>query len=80
MKHGAIDPDSDHAIAAGMAGGADDQALVVDSAISRCEKLRRVLELEAWIREALNSPLLKRTSCRWQAEREQLIEELELSH
>jgi hypothetical protein len=80
MKHRAMDSDSDHAIAAGMAGGADYQTLVVDSAISHCEKLRRVLELEGWIREALNNPLLTRASRRWQAEREQLITELELSH
>lgn len=53
---------------------------LVDSAISHCEKLRRVLELESWIREAHDCPLLARASERWQAEREELIAELELSH
>lgn len=58
----------------------DTQSLLVDSAISRCEKLRRVLELEAWIYEAQVSPILARAAERWQAEREQLMVELALSH
>lgn len=53
---------------------------LVDSAISHCEKLRRVLELEGWIREARDCPLLVRASERWETERQQLIAELELSH
>ena len=60
------------------AGGA--HSLMVDSAISHCEKLRRVLELESWIREAHDCPMLARAAERWQAEREELIAELELSH
>jgi hypothetical protein len=53
---------------------------LVDSAISHCEKLRRILELEGWIRAAHDCPILARGSERWQAEREQLLAELELSH
>jgi len=52
--------------------------LAVDSAISHCKKLRRVLELEDWIREARDCPVLAGASHRWQAEREQLIAELAL--
>lgn len=55
-------------------------SIAVESAISHCEKLRRVLELEAWIREASVHPILARACERWQAEREQLLAELELSH
>ena len=57
----------------------DTQSLVVDSAISHCEKLRRILELEAWIREACEQPIFARACERWQAERAQLLAELELS-
>jgi len=58
----------------------DSHSLLVESAISRCEKLRRVLELEAWIHEAQDSPILARAAERWQAEREQLMVELALRH
>jgi len=51
----------------GIPRAADARSLVVDSAISHCEKLRRVLELESWIREAHDCPLLARASERWQA-------------
>jgi hypothetical protein len=54
--------------------------VLVDSAISHCEKLRRILELEGWIRAAHDCPILARASERWQAVREQLLAELELSH
>jgi hypothetical protein len=64
----------------GIPCAADARSLVVDSAISHCEKLRRVLELESWIREAHDCPLLARAAERWQAEREELIAGLELSH
>ena len=55
-------------------------SLMVDSAISHCEKLRRVLELEDWIREARDHPILARAAERWQEERDQLIAELEIPH
>jgi hypothetical protein len=55
------------------------QSLVVDGAISHCETLRRILELEAWIREARVHPILERACARWQAEREQLMAQLGLS-
>jgi hypothetical protein len=58
---------------------ADAQSLLVDTAISHCEKLRRILELEAWIQEAQNHPILGHAAQRWQAERAQLIDELQLS-
>jgi hypothetical protein len=52
----------------------------VDSAISHCEKLRRVLELEQWI-AASDDDTLHISSCRvWRAEREQLLAELNLTH
>ncbi|MBV9726405.1 MAG: hypothetical protein JO299_14695 [Gammaproteobacteria bacterium] len=57
----------------------DAQSLMVDTAISHCEKLRRILELEAWIQEAHNHPILGSAAQRWQAERTHLIEELQLS-
>lgn len=59
---------------------ADDQSLLVDTAISHCEKLRRVLELEAWIQEAQHYPILAGAAERWEAERVQLITELQLPH
>jgi hypothetical protein len=58
---------------------ADDQSLLVDTAISHCEKLRRVLELEAWIQEAQHHPILAGATERWEAERAQLIAELQLT-
>ena len=36
--------------------------VLVDSAISHCEKLRRILELEGWIRAAHDCPILARAS------------------
>jgi hypothetical protein len=51
---------------------------LVDSAISHCEKLRRVLELESWIRDAHDCPILARALERWQAERDELVAELDL--
>jgi hypothetical protein len=54
--------------------------LPIDSAISHCEKLRRVLELEQWISDACTDPLLVASSRTWQAEREQLLAELNLTH
>ena len=76
MKHSSMSMSSDH----GIRRAADAHSLVVDIAISHCEKLRRILELESWIREAHDSPILARASERWQAERAELIAELELSH
>jgi hypothetical protein len=55
-------------------------SLLVDTAISHCEKLRRVLELEAWIQEAQHYPILAGAAERWEAERSQLIAELQLPH
>jgi hypothetical protein len=59
-------------------GTVDAQSLLVDSAISHCEKLRRVLELEAWIQEAQHHPILAQAAERWQEERSQLLAQLQL--
>lgn len=76
MKHSTMERDS----AARVPGAADAQSLLVDSAISHCEKLRRVLELESWIQEAQSHPILAQAAERWQAERAQLLAELQLTH
>ena len=52
--------------------------LLVDTAISRLEKLRRVFALEEWIRDAADQPHLCASSEKWRAERERLLEELQL--
>ena len=54
------------------------QDLLVDTAISHLEKLRRVVMLEEWIRNAENDPLLAGSCREWRKEREQLIGELHL--
>ena len=58
---------------------AGNDALLVDSAISHAEKLRRVLQLEEWISCATpDDPLPQATCRRWQEERERLLAELRL--
>jgi hypothetical protein len=57
------------------AGSADTHSLLVDSAISHAEKLRRVVELEQWIDAAADNPALAR---KWQEERGRLVAELHL--
>ena len=78
-------PDQQHAsetsagdIPPGVARGGDTSALLVDSAISRCETLRRVLELEEWISGARDNPILATACRRWQEERAQWLTELHL--
>jgi hypothetical protein len=61
-----------------MAGDAEGSSLLVDSAISHCEKLRRVVELEEWISAARDNPILATTCRRWEEERTQLLAELHL--
>jgi len=58
--------------------GGDTSALLVDSAISHCEKLRRVLELEEWIIATPDDPILATTCRKWKEEHEQLLSELHL--
>jgi hypothetical protein len=53
-------------------------ALLVDSAISHCEKLRRVLELEEWVNEGRDNPALATPCRKWREEREHLLAELHL--
>ena len=59
-------------------GDAGRSSLLVDSAISRCEKLRRVVELEEWISGARDNPIHATTCRRWEEERAQLLAELHL--
>lgn len=49
-----------------------------DTAVSRCEKLRRVLELEEWLNATRDIPMLVSACRRWQEERAQLLAELHL--
>jgi hypothetical protein len=56
----------------------DTSSALVDSAISHCEKLRRVLELQEWIDGTRDDPLLATTCRKWKEEREQLLRELHL--
>jgi hypothetical protein len=65
-------------IPAGVSHGEEASSLLVDTAISHCEKLRRVLELEEWIAGARDSPLLAATCRKWQEMRRQLLAELQL--
>jgi hypothetical protein len=60
------------------ARGDDTSSLLLDSAISHCEKLRRVLELQEWIDGTADNPLLAATCRKWKQEREQLLRELHL--
>jgi hypothetical protein len=52
----------------------------IDTAIRHCEKLRRVLELEQWIRAACADPILAAPCRTWRAERENLLVELQLTN
>jgi hypothetical protein len=58
--------------------GGDTSSLLVDSAISHCEKLRRVLELKEWIDGTSDNPILATTCRKWREERAQLLRELRL--
>jgi len=78
MNYQATCPISDDDLPDSMAGGADGNSLLVDTAISHCEKLRRVVELEEWISGARDNPILATTCRRWQEERERLLTELNL--
>ena len=65
------------ASSAGVAG--DGASLLVDSAISHCEKLRRVLQLEEWINATPDTPIFAPTRRKWQEQRERLLAELHLA-
>jgi hypothetical protein len=65
-------------VAAGPVASSAPQASPVDTAIGRCEKLRRVLELEEWISAGLSNELLVSTCRAWQAERQELLAQLDL--
>jgi hypothetical protein len=54
------------------------QDLLVDTAMNHLGKLRRVVMLEEWIRNAADDPLLAGACREWHKEREQLIDELHL--
>jgi hypothetical protein len=53
-------------------------ALLVDSAISHCEKLRRIVQLEEWISVTPDTGMLAPTRRKWQEERARLLAELHL--
>jgi hypothetical protein len=62
-----------------IARSGDASSLLVDSAISHAEKLRRVLQLEQWINGTTpDNPLPAATRRKWQEERAQLLAELRL--
>jgi hypothetical protein len=69
--------DTSCAVAGDGAAGSD---LPLDTAIRRCQKLRRVLELEEWIRDSYADPVLAKSCRMWQRERERLLAELRLSN
>jgi len=69
---------SDSDIPSSIARDGDSGSLLVDSAISHCEKLRRVLELEEWINGMPDDPILAATCRKWKEERAQLLSELHL--
>src|SRR5256885_14453155 len=71
-------PISDSELPDSMAGGAEGSSLLVDSAISHCEKLMRVMKLEEWIRGGRDNPNLAGAFRRWQEERAELLSELHL--
>jgi hypothetical protein len=54
------------------------QDLLVDTAMNHLGKLRRVVMLGEWIRNAATDPLLAGACREWHKEREQLIDELHL--
>jgi hypothetical protein len=62
----------------GAAGAAEASSLLVDSAISHAEKLRKVLQLEEWINGTPDTPMFKATRRKWQEQRERLLGELSL--
>ena len=62
-----------------IARASDAGSLLVDSAISHCEKLRRVLALEEWINGMSDDPILAATCRKWKEERRQLLSELHLA-
>ncbi len=63
---------------AGVAVAGDAASLLVDSAISHCEKLRRVLQLEEWINATPDNAIFGPTRRKWQEQRERLLSELNL--
>jgi hypothetical protein len=64
---------------ASLGSDAEAASLLVDSAISHAEKLRRVLELEEWIQSARDNPALEATRGKWRQVRDQLLQELNFS-
>ena len=53
-------------------------SFLVDTAISHCEKLRRIVELETWINGTPDSAIFAATRRKWQEERARLLAELQL--
>jgi hypothetical protein len=63
----------------GAPGAGEPSPLLVDSAISHAEKLRKVLQLEEWINGTPDTPMFEATRRTWQEQRERLLGELQLS-
>ncbi len=63
---------------AGAADAGDASSLLVDSAISHAEKLRKVLQLEEWINGTPDTPMFAASRRKWQEQRERLLGELHL--
>ena len=64
---------------AGGAGAGDASSFLVDSAISHAEKLRRVLQLEEWIKGTPDTPMFAASRRKWQEQRKRLLGELHLA-
>jgi hypothetical protein len=61
-----------------VARAGDAASLLLDSAISHCEKLRRVLQLEEWINATPDNSIFGPTRRKWQEQRDRLLSELQL--
>jgi hypothetical protein len=69
---------SDDGIPGSASRSEEPRSFLQDTAISHCEKLRRVLELEEWIKGTGGVSALASACRRWQEERAQLLAELDL--
>ena len=66
------------AVPVDVARAGDAASLLLDSAISHCEKLRRVLQLEEWINATPDNSIFGQTRRKWQEQRDRLVSELRL--
>lgn len=66
------------AVPVDIARAGDAASLLLDSAISHCENLRRVLQLEEWINATPDNSIFGPTRRKWQEQRDRLLTELQL--